>query len=229
MKYTSPIIGRGSGSIGGATFSHNRGGSYIRARVIPVNVNSPAQIKVRALMAMLANRFTNTLTEAQRDLWALYSANVEMPGPLGNNRNVGAMGMFVRSNLARVQSGEATVDVAPAIFDLGSFTPINAPTAVAGTQTVGFEFDDTDDWVNETDASMLVYIGRPVNPAVNHFTGPFRFAGAVDGDDTLPETSPASIVSLTPWSVGQKINFRVQVTRADGRYSNTQQVAVVST
>lgn len=36
MKFLSALISQGSASIGGATFSKNRGGNYIRKRVAPV-------------------------------------------------------------------------------------------------------------------------------------------------------------------------------------------------
>jgi len=43
MKFKSPILSQASGSIAGITFSHNRGGMYVRARAVPTNPGSPQQ------------------------------------------------------------------------------------------------------------------------------------------------------------------------------------------
>ncbi|KKM06452.1 hypothetical protein LCGC14_1743870, partial [marine sediment metagenome] len=47
MLFKSGLITQGSGSIGGLTASHNRGGMYFRARTIPTNPATSFQTVVR--------------------------------------------------------------------------------------------------------------------------------------------------------------------------------------
>lgn len=218
-----------SGSIGGMTFTRNRGGMIARARAIPVNPSTPAQNIIRASMALFAARFSSVLTQVQRDAWDVYSENTPLTGPTGDPRNVGGMGMYIRTNVPRAQMVLPGVDDAPIIFNVGSFTPVNAPTATAVSDLIGFTFTNTDEWANEDDAAMAVYGARPHNPGVNYFTGPYQFAGTILGDAITPPTSPASITNPFVINVGQRLHWRVVVSRADGRLSATQlQTAIVA-
>lgn len=208
-----------SGSVGGWTGSHNRGGLYIRARTIPVNPNTALQQAVRNIVSQLSNLWVDTLTIAQRDAWKLYADNVQVQGPLGDAITLTGLNMYVRSNTARLQAALPRVDAAPTIFDVGDFT--NPSFALdEPADEVDVTFINTDAWANEDDSSMLVYSSRPVSPSINFFKGPYRFAGKIDGDAITPPTSPAAIALPQGVSAGQRVFLRVAVSRADGRYSN---------
>ena len=220
MKFR-PTIGTDlSGSLGGMTASHNRGGTYFRQRAIPVNPNTIFQQVIRTLVGQLTSLWSNTLTEAQRFGWDGYALQVPLPDAIGEPRNVGGIAMYVRSNVPRLQVALPRVDTAPTIFNLGDFTPptiasITAPTAYS----IGFEA--LDDWVNEDDAAMLLFTSRAMNPSINFFKGPYRSIAGILGNLALPETSPFAAVSAFPLLAGQKAFLRVVVTRADGRLSSS--------
>lgn len=209
-----------SGSIGGTTFSRNRGGAYARNRTVPINPNSEFQAIVRSLMSNLANIWAETLTDAQRTAWEAYAEAVPLPNPLGEDRNVGGVGMFIRGNLVRGQIGYGDLPLVsdgPTILSLSAFTPPAIVGIVASTDTASISFDNTDAWANEDDAGMAIYASRPKNPGVNFFKGPYRYAEKVLGDGTTPPTSPVAVSLPFPVEAGQRVFFRVNVYRADGR------------
>ena len=228
MKFLSGLVTRVSGSVGGLVGSRNRGGMYLRSKSMPVDPANVFQQHARSHFAALASRFSDILTTPQREAWDLYAENVQLPDSMGVPRNVGGIGMYVRSNVPRGVAALPLVDDAPSIFTLGSFTLIDTPTATDAGDLIGFVFDNTDEWANEDESAMLLFVGRPKNPGQNFFKGPFLFAGMVEGDAITPPTSPASIASLRPFEVGQKMFFRVQVTRADGRYSNSTTLSAIA-
>lgn len=220
MKF-KPLLGTDlSGSVGGIVASHNRGGAYFRNRAIPVNPNTTFQQVVRGLMATLTSLWLNTLTQVLRDTWDLYAENVLIPDALGEPRNVGGLGMYVRSNLPRLQSALPRVDTAPGVFNLGDYTAPSITSITAATSIMLLAFTDTDDWANEDDAAMNVYTSRPQNASINFFKGPYRFAGQILGDSITPPTTPASITIAFPAVAAQKVFIRVNVTRADGRLAS---------
>lgn len=212
------LVSKVSGSIGGLTFAHNKGGPYIRNRATPTDPNSPQQQAVRGFVGNLAARWNGILTDVQRATWETYAANVTVLDPFGDPRLIPAISHFVRSNVPRMQSGEAPLDVAPTIFNLGEFTN-PAFNTIETTEIVEVTFDTGDAWVGEDGSKMLVYASRPQNPGKLFFKGPYRYADSIDGDATTPPTSPASISLPFPCVSGQNMFYRVAVMRADGRYS----------
>jgi hypothetical protein len=223
MLYKGTIMAGASGSFGGLTASHNRAGTYFRARATPTNPNTSYQQEVRSIMGALAAYWGETLTQAQRDLWDLYALNVPKINRVGDPINVGGLGMFMRTNVPCLQTGAgggAIIATAPSVFNLGSYTPPEIAAITAATEMISLTFDDTDEWANEDDSDMVVFTSRPMSPAINYFKGPYRFAGLIAGDSITPPTSPANITSPWELEVDQKVGIRVAVLRADGRYSS---------
>lgn len=228
MIFQSGVITAGSGSFGGMTLSRNKGGMYMRARAVPTNPGTPAQGIVRTAMALLSNRWANTLTQVQRDGWDTYSEQVELTNPLGDPRNVGGIGMYNRTNVPGIRAGFPVKDDAPIIFDVGGFSPLTLPTATDAGDLLGATFDPTDDWAVEDGAAMLIWGARPANVGIKYFKGPYQFVGILPGSSGGAPASPFSVANVFPFAVGQRVFFRVTIMRADGRYSGTQRLTALA-
>lgn len=213
-----------SGSIGGTTWSRNRYGAYKRSRSVPVNPNTERQVVIRNATRSLAIGWANSLTESKRNSWEHYASNVAWKNRLGQSVFLTGSAMYVRSNVPRLQAGLARVDDAPIVFDLAPAELALVVTATEAAQTLSAAYDATAAWANEDDSAQLFYVGRPVNPGIKFFGGPYRFAGKVDGDGITPPTSPEVLAS--PWTIaeGQRIWVRTRVTLADGRLSEFAEV-----
>lgn len=209
-----------SGSVGGNTFSHNRGGPYVRLRAIPTNPNTVFQQAVRGFMSQLTVLWSTVLTAAQRAQWDAYAEAVPLPNAQGEPRNVGGLGMYIRSNVPRLQALKGRVDDGPTNFTLAAMSNpgLLGASAASGDLTIGFI--NTDAWANEDDGFLFVYGSRTVNPTRNFFKGPYRFAGTVDGDAVTPPTSPATIGNPFPIVAGLNTHVRIFAATADGRVSS---------
>jgi hypothetical protein len=219
MKIKSAVLTQASGSIGGMTASHNRGGLYLRSRVIPTNPNSTFQQAVRGFVATLTSAWNNVLTPTQRTMWDIYAENVPMPDALGEPRNIGGLAMYVRSNVPRLQAGLPRVDDGPTTYNLGEFTNPSMGSGSEATQQVTVTYDNTDAWANEDDAALLVALSRGQNPGINYFKGPYRYVGMVEGDSVAPPAG--TYLAGFPFAIvqGQKVFGQMRITRADGRLS----------
>lgn len=219
MKFR-PLLGTDlSGSVGGVTASHNRGGAYFRNRAIPVNPNTPFQQAVRGFLATLTSLWNNTLTPAQRTAWDTYALNVLIPDSLGEPRNIGGLGQYIRSNVPRLQNGLPRVDTAPIIFNLGESTNPSFDTFVAAVDTFNVNFTVADAWVSEDDAAMLISSSRSQNATINFFKGPYRNVAAILGDSGAPPASPVVTLAAFPIEIGNRTFIQTRVSRADGRLS----------
>lgn len=222
MKLKSALATEMSGSLGGMVASHNRGGLYLRARVIPVNPNTSLQQVIRGFVAQLSSLWLNTLTFLQREAWDEYALQVPLPDRLGEPRNVGGLAMYVRSNVPRLQNDLTRVDDAPTIFNLGDYTPPSISSLSEATQSVFVVFQEEDPWVSEDGAAMLFYASASTNLSINYYKGPYRLFDTILGNNTLPPTSPDTLTGMRPFVFGQKMFFRLNVTRVDGRLGTQQ-------
>lgn len=221
MKVRYSILADASGSLGGLVASHNRGGQYLRGRVVPTNPSSGPQVEMRTIFGNLASAW-QTLTDAQREAWTTYAINVPITDSMGDPLTLTGQQMYVRCNSARVQAGLARVDDGPVVFALDSLQPVAVSGSAAADQyTVTFEA--TDAWVDEDDAALLIYGSRELADTINFFKGPYRFQGLIAGDLALPPTSPdTSITSLFALTEGNVLFNRALSVRADGRISAVQ-------
>ncbi len=222
MLFKSQVYTQASGSIGGLTYSHNRGGLYTRARSIPTNPNSTEQQTVRAAFGSLSQRWTQTITQAQRDAWENYAALTPVTNRLGDELILSGQQMYVRCNTVRVQGGIAEVDDGPLI-------PGNAAFGVtSGTDSIGdyaLHYDDTDDWLDQTGAGMMIQTSRNLSQSINYFKGPFRFHSIVLGDDSTPPTTPEGLTVNAfgkVFQAGLRTYVRARCFLADGRISAEQ-------
>lgn len=215
-----------SGSIGGTTWSHNRYGAYKRNRSVPVNPNTARQVAVRNSVRGLMIRWNNILTQAERDAWDVYAANVAWLNKLGQSVNLTGGSHYIRSNVPRIQAAGVTkiVDAAPIIFNLATAEQSLASTASEATQQASVAFDNTQPWANEDDAYQFVFGGLPANASIKYFGGPYRFMDSVDGDAIVPPVSPQLINWPWPFAIDQQLWLRTRVSRADGRLSEWAQV-----
>lgn len=220
--FDSQIIASASGSVGGLTLLHSRGGLTLRARAVPVNPRKPAQDVVRGLLRYLANYWIENLSIKQRARWDTYAANTPRPNALGHHINVGGLAMWIRSQLPRVQAGLSFSKNAPTQYRTGSFTPVVGVTVASIAQRLIITFDNNDAWARAAGSAMLMFIGRPQNQTINRHRGSYRYSGRLDGNPLFPPTSPANFPVPFRVEIGHKVFFRVAVTLSDGRYTHSQ-------
>lgn len=217
-----PTIGTQlSGSIGGIVASHNAGGAYFRARSTPVNPNSPQQQTVRNAFANLTSIWSGTLTPAQREAWDVYGDNVKLTNRIGEQVNVSGIAHYTRSNVTRIQFGQARVDDGPTDFDLGGMGATSISDFSEATQSGNFNFTTsgiTDPWANEAGGFLFLYLSAPQNPGINFYHGPYRAANFIIGDPA-PPVPPTPTIPPFAITEGQRLFGRSIASTANGRLS----------
>lgn len=218
VKYGGGII-QMTGSVAGNTHARNRYGNYVRARTKPVNPNTARQVAVRSAIAYLTERWSETLTAAQRAAWNLYAASVTMKNKLGESIFLSGFNHYIRSNVNSVVIALSPVDAGPTIFELPSKDTTFNVTASEATQNITANFDNTMAWASETGGLLFMFQGTPQNPQRNFFNGPWRFWTAVQGVDPGPAVTPKIAPAVFGIAEGQHIWVYARIMRADGRLS----------
>jgi hypothetical protein len=219
MKIISALIGGGaSGSLGGFTASRNRGGSYLRARTMPVQPNTVNQIGIRAGMSNLVEVWKSDMSVAERQAWADYANTCPRSDTLGRVYYLTGLQMFVACNQLRLQAGVAYLTVAPS--EAGAVGEDNSVVFSAGAAAnkLHVAYDNTQAWANEVGGYMLVYCSRSVSPARVFYKGPYQYWGKISGA-AIPPVSPADFIKDFGISAGMSLHAKVVIIRADGRIS----------
>ena len=170
-------------------------------------------------MSDLVVAWNSTLTDAQRDAWRQYAANVPVTNSFGDPIHLTGFNHYIRSNIARMQAGLTRVDAGPTVYTLAQSDASFDIAVSAATGKITVTFDDTMDWCDEDGGAILVSVGLPQNAGINFFGGPWRFADSIDGSATTPPSSTEDIDE--PWEVAQNnIQWaKARICRADGRLS----------
>lgn len=216
-----------SGSIGGSVYSRNRFGAYIRARSIPVNPNTDRQVAVRNAVRALAIGWQTILTQAERDAWAVYAANVTWKNRLSQDVKLTALNQYVRSNTPLLVGAFARIDAAPTIMDLAQAEQSLSAIASEATQLITVTVDVAAPWAIEDNGHEFIYTGLPQNSGVKFFGGPYRYAFVINGQVAVPPVGPFPFASPFPIAEGQRIWIRTRVARADARLSEFAQVNIL--
>lgn len=138
MAIIQPILGSLRGSIGDNTFSHNRGGDYVRRRVAPTNKNSTRQQTMRAYLSTLASLWSFTLTPTQRANWNTWASNQAKTGPLGNSINLTGLNAYVWCNTHILDAGDTRIDSPPITVAPGALVTLTATVTAPATSSFAF-------------------------------------------------------------------------------------------
>ncbi len=162
------------GSLAGTVFSRNRGGSYVRQKVSPVQPVSQFSSAARALFGALAQRWSTALTESQRQAWITFATTHTFVNVFGDAITVSGMNMYQSVNRALGQIGKPFLDDPPVTFA----APAVLSSAIAGTVTAGVLSALTQATVISdtppTDYTMYIFATPPLPAGVTPQKSQFR-------------------------------------------------------
>lgn len=171
-------------------------------------------------MQALAQRWSNTLTQLQRDAWEVYAAAITRTNKLGDQIKLTGFNMFIRSNSVRLQQDSTIIDIAPTILTLPAGDPTFVCTVDEAGQQLSVVFNDTLDWATQANAHLIVSMSIPKATGTNFIGGPMRVAGTIDGIDPGGVASPQIIAVPFPVAELQAIVCTARISENDGRLSD---------
>lgn len=128
------MVSQASGRIGGAIFSRNRGGAYVRNGSIPTTVTTPAAQSVKAILAAQSQAW-GSLDPDYKEQWREWATQNPVINRLGQSRTLSGHQAFVQLN-ARLTYAQFDALVSPPVAPSpapvipGSVTFTDAPLAL---------------------------------------------------------------------------------------------------
>lgn len=208
-KFLSNILSKASGSLAGITFSRNKGGGYIRARVTPLNPNTPKQANKRAQFSTAAS-FWRSLSEVQRATWINAAPSFPYTDTLGQSRIYSGFQLYMKFNNALLAAGEPIIGSAPNPSDFAEVFISSFSSTTTAACTINF----TGSW--ENDEIYIVYATPPLSagisrPAESLFRQIKLTEGGLGEEEIIAGTEYQDVFgNVGAGSVGQKIFVRVE-------------------
>lgn len=213
IKFGSLVVD-GSGKIGGHVAARNRSGAYLRTKVTPVNLQSPAQTAVRNRLASLSTGFS-ALSASAIAAWNNAVDLYKSTNIFGDSVKPSGANLYQKLNNNLLRIGEAAITVPPAPVALPVIETGVLAAAHAGAITVTFTNDPV-----VTDSVIEVSATPAMSPGKNFVKSEFRLIG------NMPAIA-AHVTTLTTLynakfgavgAAGQKVFVRlVQVSTVTGQ------------
>lgn len=212
---TGGIVGQISGSIAGVTYSHNKGGAYIRNRSIPTNPSSTTQLQRRADLATVSTDWQN-LTAADRAAWTEWARQNPITNALGDSILKSGHQAFVGLN-SRILLGSGTIITVPPVVARpdGFLTLVQDGDIGAGDTDLTFTAalvsgNQVELWAAVTDSAGIRYVENL-----------YKFITFSPVDQSSPWDNESDIISvLGSLIVGQTLHVKAaQYDPANGQRS----------
>lgn len=106
------VVTQVSGRIGGSVFSHNRGGQYIRAGVIPKKVTSAAALTQKSILSTVTRSWA-LVDVASKAAWNHYTTENPVVNRIGMKKSLSGHQAFVGLNARLLRAGDAGISIPP--------------------------------------------------------------------------------------------------------------------
>ncbi len=203
MKFTPGIaVGALSGSIGGSTASHNKGGPYFRTRAIPTNPSTTAQLNQRARLATMSQNWRD-LTDENREAWTEWARQNPITNTLGMSILKSGHQSYIGIN-TRILLDAGTVLVVPPVVS----APDAFLTAIQDAD-IGAGATDLTFTAALTSGNKVELWGAVVNSAgIKYVKNLLKFIAFSSVDESSPWDNQAVIESiLGTLTVGQVLHI----------------------
>jgi hypothetical protein len=202
-----PTVAQMSGSVGGATFSRNRYGTYIRRRGHPTKVTSSYAEAAKSRLTELSRSWAG-LTAGNRLAWGTWAANNPVVDKLGEKQVLSGISAYIRVNAIYMQVIGTTLLVPPTLNNPLGFEGITL-TADIGEGGVKIEYEPTP----LTGTNRLIYWSCVTDsPAQGYVTNLLRLTGWSSPAVVSPYDCETEIINRHgPLQVGQELWVEVGV------------------
>jgi len=179
MKMSGVGIVALSGKFGGSVASRNRGGSYIRTWVKPVNPRSVKQTFQRDQLATLAAGF-RALGPTVIPQWNASAVNFPIKNRLGQTIHPSGLDLYVALNVNLISIGLPTITVPPVPQDVLGFNSLSM-TSVLGVVSLVFTPAPS-----PTTTDTLIFATPGLSAGVSFVKSEYRLIGVMPHGTASP-------------------------------------------
>lgn len=201
------------GSLNGTTFSRNRGGSYVRTKVSPVQPVTEFNTFSRALFGAISQRWSTVLTDAQRAGWVSFAAVHPFINVFGDAIILSGVAFYQAVNRRLGEMGEDYIDDAPSDFSVED--PGEVTITAESTADAPSSFIVAPGRTLETNEQLYVFSTPPILGARTPQKNDYRLLNQPNGTAWVAASDNFQYVIDrfvdTSWPVGAISSVRVAI------------------
>jgi len=202
-----------SGKLGGQVFSKNRGGSYVRTKVTPVNPQTTAQMTIRGIFASISSAWSG-LTQASRDSFNGFVNDYARTDIFGDLRNPSGKNLFQRLNQNLSISGQAQITTCPAPAEV-PFANIQVAEMVVADNVCTLTASG-----NLTGSQVVIWATAPQSQGTKFVKNKLRQIAVLAGEDGGDYPfGDEYVAKFGEFELGANIVVGVRVINANGQAS----------
>jgi hypothetical protein len=193
-----------SGKLGGHVFSKNRGGAYVRTKVIPLNPDTTYQQNARYLLSNFSKAWSG-LTLAQIAAWNAAVSAFAKNDRLGNLRNPTGKNLYVKLNVNLANVGGSAITDPPVPPALSEITGLAVTSTAPGTVAIAWTSGAV-----PTAENWIVEATKNTNAGKLFVKSLFRIIGVIAPAATSPSAQGTNYVAkFGNLTSGQRITIRI--------------------
>ena len=202
------LVGQISGSVGGDTFSRNRGGPYIRNRAIPTVSTTDFAMAAKNRLGLASTRW-QTLSDAQRNAWTNWATNRPITDRLGESITLSGQQAYILINARLEQAGDTLLDIPPTAGAPDGLLEISLTAEAAnGDSAATVTFSPS----LEANHRLWVWSALVASKGVNYVKNLLRLTTISDPEAASPLDILSGVTERHgPLAVGQVLHVQAQV------------------
>jgi len=227
MKYKSALMTQASGHIEGLVASHNRGGSYFKARTTPTDPQTQRQSDIRSNFANCVQLWQD-ITQPQRDGWDDFADNTPQKDVMGQDLILTGQQAFIKANSALLLADWSMAYDAPAEYNNGQAVSVVPDSFEYDPNAQEWWLDVERDDVESQDGRVMVFRGIAQNPSRTFYGGPYQLANITQMAAGETTEDPTAVIGDTDTcdhqipNIDVMVPLKVGIVYADGRYPHRE-------
>jgi len=190
ILYSGIGIVDGAGKLNGSVLSKNKGGSYVRTKVTPVNPQTTDQQNQRNILSTWSQAWRG-LTASERAGWNSAAVNFPYTDRFGNVRQLSGFQLYCKLNINLNIAGVTNIDDAPSPTDLPAITSLTcAGDESTPSYTVTFAPSPV-----PADYALLIEAVANVAPGKSFVKNLYRYITVVAAAGTSPYNGTTAITA----------------------------------
>jgi hypothetical protein len=213
----SALISEMRGKLNGSVFSKNRGGSYIRTKVTPVNPNTSSQALARSTLSSISQNWRG-LAETERIAWNNAVSSFKSTDVFGDIKTPSGLQLFIRLNVNIFNAGGAAITSPPTPVGVDPVTSIVlVADGTLGTYVATISPDPV-----PADHALYVESTEGLSAGISNANSRFRSITVVPAGAIPLDFVADQVAKFGALVTGQKYFMRVKMIRVStGEVSGT--------